>query len=389
MALTFAKSALTLAIGTMLATSAVAGGFLRGTADTDILYEDGPAALRTGLVYVVPSRDYDTIRGEEAHDKTFSDQYSVPFGSVKIRLFDALSCAGTYTRPFGASTFYGPQAQLADLISTRNATSASEFRSDEFGATCDAHVAAGPGNIHFLGGLFVQDFDYEERTTLGTLRLTDNSATGYRLGAAYDIPEYAFRAQVLFRSQIDHEADGEFELSALGSGFAKQLTGLTFPAGTPLPTTGAGSLPKSLKVSLQSGIAPGWLAYGSVEWMDWSVLPSLNYYIEGLGPQQKNFNFRDGWTVQGGIGHSFTEKLSGTVNLTWDRGVSTGADIMSDTWTLGLGAQIKAGPGAIRLGGGLTYLTAGSQQLARGASFDAESDGDWAVGLTTSYLLKF
>src|SRR5690606_18970943 len=114
-------------------------------------------------------------------------------------------------------------------------------------------------------------------------------------------------------------------------------------------------------------------------WTDWSVLPTLNYTINGLGPfsnQQKNFRFRDGWTITSGVGHSFTDDISGAVSVTWDRGVGAGADIMTDTWTVGLGAAIKKGPGEFRVGGAVSYLTSGSQtQRADLADFNATVGG--------------
>ena len=59
----FSKVLLSAIAASALATSAFAGGFARGEADTDILYEDAAGAFRTGLTYVIPSRDYETISG--------------------------------------------------------------------------------------------------------------------------------------------------------------------------------------------------------------------------------------------------------------------------------------------------------------------------------------
>lgn len=189
----------------------------------------------------------------------------------------------------------------------------------------------------------------------------------------------------MYRSQVDHEASGFFTLQNATVGGL--LGGV--PVGTQFSSTGTGSLPQSLELSLQSGIAPEWLAFGSVKWTDWSVLQTLNYNITGLGDLTKNFFWRDGWTISGGIGHQFTETVSGAVSLTWDRGVGTGADIMTDTWTIGAGTQIKAGPGVVRLGAAATYLTEGSQSTADGADFDATVGGDWAYAVSASYKISF
>jgi long-chain fatty acid transport protein len=376
---------------------AQAGGFARGEADTDILYEDGTVAGRGGWVYVMPHRSYETINGAASSDGSYSDSYGIPSFAAKFRATDNFSCAITYTQPFGANSTYGDDAQDADraadvatgvpiLVGTGgNAVLYSEFDTNELGGTCAVNFDAGPGQFYVLGGGFTQSFDYTESKDFGTLNLQDDSAFGYRLGAAYEIKEYALRAELMYRSQVDHEADGVFTLQNAIVGGA--LGGL--PVGTQLSATGEGSLPQSLEFNLQSGIAPDWLAFGSIKWTDWSVLQTLNYNITGLGDQQKNFFWRDGWTITGGVGHQITEKVSGALSLTWDRGVGTGADIFSDTWTLGAGAQIKHGPGVLRIGAAASYLTSGEQSTADGADFNATADGDWAYALSANYRISF
>lgn len=386
------KGILALAIVAGLAGTAFAGGFSRGDADTDLIYEDGAFNMRTGVLYVVPHRGFDTIGGAAATDSDYTNNYGIPSFGAKLRVSDRFSCVGSYTQPFGASSDYGPQSQMADIMvdiasgRTPNAVKSAGFETNEYGATCGVNMEAGSGKAWLLGGVFVQDFDYTEVKTLGTLNLRDKGAAGYRIGAAYEIPEYALRAELMYRSQIDIDAEGTFRNAVP---LPTPIPGVFVPVGTPFASTGSGALPQSVELSLQSGIAPGWLAYGSVKWTDWSVLQTLDYTITGIGPNTKDFFWRDGWTVQGGIGHAFTDDISGTVNLTWDRGVGTGADIMTDTWTVGAGTQIKAGPGALRLGGAVSYLTSGSQSVSDGASFDATAGGDWAYAFGGSYTIKF
>ena len=375
-----------------VAGAAEAGGFSRGEADTDILYEDGNAVLRAKTTFVAPQRGYDTINGLATTDRDHTNNYVVPSLGIMARMSDNLACAGTYTQPFGASTSYGPDAQTADAAAsmTGNATLAADFKTHEYGLTCALRTDIETGRISFLGGVFLQSFDYKEVTRLGTLRLKDDSELGYRLGAAYEIPDIALRAELMYRSQVKHDGNGGFTVSAAGAPVLSLVTGLPIAAGLDLPATGWGTLPQSLEFSLQSGIAPGWLAFGSVKWTDWSALPQLNYTITGLGPMVKSFRFRDGWTVTGGVGHTFTDTVSGAVSLTWDRGVGTGADIMTDTWTLGIGTGIKAGPGEFRIGGAVSYLTSGSQIAGPGfADYRATVDGDFAYGANLSYQVKF
>ncbi|MEJ8307723.1 OmpP1/FadL family transporter [Agrobacterium larrymoorei] len=362
---------------------AQAGGFTRGDADTEILYEDGTVAARGGVIYVIPKRSFETINGANATDDEYSKNYAVPSFSAKARISENLSCAFTYTQPFGAKSDYGPQARATSANAVRN----SKFDTNEYGGTCAVNFDVGPGQLYFLGGGFVESFDYTEEKNFGTLHLEDSAAGGYRIGTAYEIKEYALRAELMYRSQVDHEASGTFRRNPAGP-FA------ALPA--ELASTGYGSLPQSVELNLQSGIAPGWLVFGSVKWTDWSVLQTLNYQIPGLAVvnpaivnQRKNFFWQDGWTITGGVGHSFNDNVSGAVTLTWDKGVGSGADIFTDTWTLGAGAQIKGGPGVLRVGAGLSYLTSGSQSTSKGADFNATAGGDWAYAVSASYKIAF
>ncbi len=371
-----------------IATSAHAGGWNRGEADTDILYEDGDYVMRGGAVYVSPKRSFATINGLDATDDRYSQDYWIPSLAAKFKASDNFACAFTYTQPFGADAEYGVQAQTASLRGGGSGSPSKEFITNEYGATCDISMQAGKGRVHLLGGVFLQDFEYTATsnlaippgTAIGTLNLKDHEAFGYRLGLGYDIPEYALRAQLMYRSAVEHDADdGSFDWSALGLGTTDAV--------------GSGTLPQSVKLSLQSGVAPGWMVYGSVKWTDWSVMQSLKYSIDrpggGVSDLEDVYNWKDGWTINAGVAHAFNEKIAGTVNVTWDSGVDTGADIYTDTWTFGAGVSIKAGPGELRVGGAVSYLTEGSQSVADDAVYDATADGDWAYALSANYRITF
>ncbi len=370
-----------------VSTPAMASGFSLDEANTDILFNESRFSFESSLAYVSPDRGYSTLMGQPVAKHAFTNSFLMPNFALAGRLNDTLACAATYTHPFGASTAFNSDAQKADAATAAaqgnpvpNPTIKLGFSSEEYGGTCDVRQPLGPGRIHALGGLFLETFDYKETDLLGSVHLKDDGKLGYRFGLAYDIPEYAMRFQIMYRSQIKHNGNGPFTASAAGAAI-----GLP----SPLYAQGAGIMPQSIKVSAQSGVAPGWLVYSSVNWTNWKVLPSFDYNIAGLATLSKTFNFKDGYTVQVGVGHEFDEKISGTVNLTWDRGVSTGADINTDTWTLGLGGEYKTGIGSIGLGVGFSYLTPGTQLAAQGADYDGHAKGNWAVAVGTSYKIAF
>lgn len=366
---------------------AYAGGLGGAEADTDILFTEGTYSFRTGFVFVSPRRGYTTLGGSATSDDDYSDNAFVPGFAIKAKISPNLSCALTYTQPFGGDATYGPETQnaeatvsLAQGFAIANPTTATKFSTNEYGSTCDLHFGAGSGNVHFIGGLFLESFNFEQDTWYGNVSLKDSSSLGYRLGLAYDIPEYAMRFQVLYRSEVKHDAEGSFHPSALA--IANGISG-------DFSTIGEGTLPQSIKLYGQSGVAPGWLVYGSVTWTDWSVLQSLSYDVVGLTTNTMNFNYKDGYTIQAGVGHQFNDDLAGTVNVTWDQGVGTGADITTDSWTLGLGAEYKTKIGTFGLGGTASYLTGGSQTVSAGAPYDGTAKGDWAFAAGMTYLLEF
>ena len=364
---------------TMIAGNAYAGGFSRGEANTDILFEPGQYGFDAGFIYVSPQVSYATIGtgGAVGTDPRFSQDYWIPSVAAKARFGDALGCALTYTQPFGGSTVYGTQAQAAQV---GKKFYSKDFVSNEYGATCDVRFDAGPGKFHVLGGAYLQDFTYTAVSNLGTLKLNDGGSYGYRIGAAYDIDKYAMRAAVMYRSAVTQNATGTFTPTATGA--------FVFGTSSVIPSTGNGTLPQSVKLSLQSGVAPGWLVYGSVEWTNWSVLQTLNYSIS-TSAQQDKYYWKDGWTIQAGVGHQFTDDIAGTINVTWDQGVGSGADIMTDKWTVGTGAEFKLGPGKLQVGGAVTYITGGSQSTANGASFNATTNGSWAYSAGAGYKVSF
>lgn len=369
------------------ASAAQAGGFNRGTADTDILFEEGNAAARAGVTVVTPNRGKDTFNGQRASGFE-NPTYVIPSVAAKYKVNDAFSCALTYTTPFGGHSDYTKfriNGVLVGFDPTTAATTASseqEFLAHEFGSTCSYGFDAGKGRFSLLGGLFYQSLDFEQwvggPTRPFKFSLTDGQV-GYRVGAAYEIKEIALRAQIMYRSGTDIDASGDVSLTANGASLG--------------PATGWGKFPQSFEAKVQSGIAPGWLAYGSVKWTDWSVMDVITYHTP-LNPvdQTLNFFWRDGWTVTGGVAHAFTESFAGTASVTWDRGVGTGHDISTDTWTFGIGGSYKPNSNVeIRGGLGLLYLAAGSQnfiQVAPGVDapapnlYTAKSDIGYAGNLS-------
>ncbi len=410
---TITKKFLTaLAASTLMLGAAQAGGFSRNTADTDILFEEGNFNLRTGITFVSPTRNISKAVGNEKLVGTsYTNNYVMPSAAVKMNLVDNLRCAGTMNTPYGGSAGYDTPTRLGDPIyqSTggfgvriNQGKSKEEFSVNELGLTCAVRFQAGPGNFWVLGGGYLESFNYNRLNMFGlpgdapaawgTANLTlESQAAGWRAGVAYDIPEIALRAQLLYRSGTEHSATGQMNFDGT---ITALVPGLERPEGGEyLPAVGSGELPQSVELKLQSGIAPGWLGFAQVKWTDWSVMDQL---VVNYGRVETNDYFwRDGWTVTAGVGHAFNETISGLVALSWDRGTGTGFDLSSDTWTLasGLSFKDKIG-GELRLGGAVTYIASAEETRHRPDNADAAKgfigvDAGYAIAGNVGYAIKW
>ncbi len=203
---------------------------------------------------------------------------------------------------------------------------------------------------------------------------------GWRAGLAYELPEYALRANLTYDSEIDIKATGTLETGELViNGAPFQFKG---------PSYAYLTMPQGVELNFQTGIAPGWLAFGGVKWVDWSVLDQLQVtapnVIEGASTQYplksvRIFNFEDGWTVTAGLGHQLTDKIQIGSSFTWDKGIG---GPYSDTYQLALGGSYEFNAHVKwSLGGAVVYKTAASDEITQtysqfGEGYSSSTLGD-------------
>ncbi len=412
----FKFSAVTLALsGGML--TAHAGGLERSSQDFDILFDDGNV-VETGATFVTPQRKLKNIRGnpfpvnpvpDQNFGKPFDTEvdegksYWVPKVSAKFQLTDDLACAAQYRQPWGIDTDSGiNNARMFGAIKQK-------ISSNDYGLNCSYRFAAGDkGFFRILGGVSYQQLKGEQTKisplplptglAYGNSRLdVDDSAFGWRLGAAYEIPEIALRASLVYQSKVNYKLEGNVDIDVAGA-----------PLSFTTPVIGSVATPQSVEFKFQTGIAPDWLALASIKWTDWKSITAVSFLNDGSQPflgripvgsevTSLDLYYKDGWTLMGGVGHKFNDKWSGAATLTWDRGTTTGLTSQTDVWLLGLGANYKATEHLeFRLAGAVGILTSGTldNTLAAkngGSQFGSKADfgTDVVGGMTLSAKYRF
>lgn len=412
------KGILAIALASAATGSALAGGLERSGYDIDLLFDPSKAVMEGGVTYVNPQRQIKNAVDTKASDGIMTghpstrdtEPYFMPSFGVKAQIFDGVDCLADYSQPWGVNSAPGAQWNGA------NSMIEIDVKSHAYAATCSYKMNMGKGDFRFIGGIVYEEvYGFKESlvgvklpglvTGVGRLDL-DSDGVGWRAGAAYEIPEYALRASILYNSAVDlGDITGTLDLRQLPNiapGNPAVLLGkLTDIFGT-------AEMPQSVELKFQSGIAPDWLAFGSVKWTDWSVLQSVSFCpasTKGViacrpgSPTEAtslDLLYRDGWTVSGGVGHKFTDKWSGAVSLTWDRGTTTGLTTQTDSWTLGAGVGYTPNEHIEwRVGGAVGLLTSGS---VGAVNYDGRTYGDkvaydfgndFVGALTTSVKIKF
>jgi long-chain fatty acid transport protein len=408
---------LSLVLLSTLVQPSFAGGLDRGGYNIDQLFDASQFSIQSGVIYFMPQRKLKNAKDIDATDGLGSngtgggsksanetENYAIPYGGIKAGLGD-VDCLVDYSEPFGAHTnpganWVGAQSNIETKVSSRN-----------YAATCSYKFDVGPGQLRLIGGTFYQEIEgSKERlvlapgligsslTGVGRLDLED-SAWGWRAGVAYEIPEYALRASLVYNSRVKYDSlTGTVDLTQAPVGAAPYSGKIT-------NVYGAAEAPDSLELKLQSGIAPDWLAFGSVKWTNWSVLQSIALCPVGTGNGSCNsknqltsldLGYRDGWTVTGGVGHKFNDQWSGAVSVTWDRGTSDGYGSQTDSWMLGVGAAYSPVENVEwRLAGAVGILTSGSSGtivkdgITYGDDVTYSFGNDLVAAISTSIKVKF
>lgn len=350
--------------------AAQAGGLEANGYNWDLLFDPATYVGKGTVTQVIISHDI-TAPGRGV--VSTSPQRTYYNFAAKADLIGDSACMLSIQNPWGSGT----DRDAAYARASRQAVS-ERIWSNDVGLTCAYGFDVGPGVLSVIGGVSAQTLNYDATIAhpaplpVGTEPVSlSGYGTGWRAGVAYEIPDIALRVSAIYNAAIDYNLTGR----AYGNlALLPQV-----------PATANATTPQSIEIKAQSGIAPGWLALGSVKWVDWSVLNTLTVN-NAVAPISTVLNYEDGWTVTAGVGHQLTDDLTVLGSLTWDKGTSrkNGAGVLlngnqTDRWGASLGAAWKPSSN-FELSGGVSYSL-----ISAGSNLQGES---WNTGNVLAFSVS-
>lgn len=324
----------------LCANSALAGGVERSPVSPLILFEDGRyAELSFGSV----NASISGVLGVDSGD--VAPTYSIVNGGYKWDYGGKVDVALVFGQAYGADVDYG-NAATGYPLGGSNATLSS------LGVTALAKYEL-DGGVSVYGGVTSQSLEMDVSLTGGYTASGSNTREfGYIAGVAYERPEIALRVALTYQSSIDFEID-TLENSALAS-----VTDVT--------------LPQSITLDFQSGIAQDTLIFGSIRQVNWS-----DFDISPVGFAAGNggaslVSYDDNTTTYNlGLGRRFTDEWSGAVTVAYEASGGTPVGNLGPTdgrTAVGLGGTYTSGN--MEVTGGVQYIMIGDATTTIGAQFD-------------------
>jgi long-subunit fatty acid transport protein len=375
----------------LLATTALAqaGGLDRNTLGTGFLFESG-TYLELGFSTVSP-----TVSGTLASNGTpsgdIAPSYNFATLSYTQEVTDTLTFGLVVDAPYGADVAYdgvfattlypfaGSEAEirtqqltaalragLTDNLSVYGGLRALRIQGDAY-VTAFTNANSEPvtvptlqGPVTFPEDSFLTGFNYE-------LTAESDWAFGYMVGGAYEIPEIALRVALTYFSEIESTLTGTEGADVIANPIGEGVPGIAPLLGQPVSSGNIGTtrfnvtMPQSVLLEAQSGIAPGTLLFGSVRWTNWDGFDITPNEYPGVSlVDYKN----DVWTWSLGVGRRINDDLAVSASLGYEAqlgGFSGNLGPTDGRMSLGIGAEYQI-TDTVSLAGGVQWSKIGDAQ---------------------------
>jgi long-subunit fatty acid transport protein len=357
----------------LLSTSIASAGALDRTGQTvDVLFQDGNyAELNFSTTIPDVQGTFTNPLLGSAGSGDVAEDFGLASLSFKSDLSDRVSLAVIIDQPFGADVDYGdadPSYPIAGSEARFETLAVTALGRYKFNDTFSIH--AGVRFIQVKADLLSQvtSIAVDPVTGLPTATLytydgdfESDDALGYVLGAAYERPDIALRVALTYSSETEFSHDTTFSGTTLGAGETEY------------------TLPQSVNLDFQTGIAADTLLFGSIRWVDWSST-EINAAGYAFNPV---VSYDDDYvTYTLGVGRQFTDKLAASAAVIYEPAIgsdfdpSTGEGGLSNLGPTDgqLGLQLAANYAVtdnVEVGLGLRYTSlGGGTSRFFGADFD-------------------
>ncbi len=312
------------------------------------------------------------VSGSAAGGKVSSGDMSPGYGTYSLgykqALSDRLDLAIILDQPIGAKVKYPgtlsatsyPMAGSTARIKSDAVTGLLRYKLPQnLSLYGGVRIERGSGKVHLpsvssQSPVFSNKKATEDPYTLDSSTETD---IGYVIGVAWEKPEIAARVALTYNSKIEHK----FTATEWGKA----------PKDLPLDlktNTFTSTVPESVNLEFQTGIAPDTLLMGSVRWVHWTQLditpPAYHKFTAGESLFHPDHN---GTTWKIGLGHRFSDQWSGAAFLGYERHQGTPKGQLSPTdgfKSATLAASYQASD-KIKITAGVSYVDIGDAVTER------------------------
>lgn len=356
-----------LAVLTLTTAAVHAGGIDRSSLPMSVLFADGNTA-HLGFSSVTPSVSgayVSPLTAFGASTENMAESYTSLNFAVKMDFNEKFSGALMMNQPYGADALYtgGAYTGLEAHWTSNEIAAVLRYKLND-----NMSVYGGLRNVTSSADIFIPAALLGGATYTATAE--SNSQVGYLVGAAYEKPEIALRAALTYQSEITHDFTTTEAFTPAGGGTS--VTEIT--------------LPQSVTLDVQSGIAANTLLFGSVKWSEWSkwhVDPA--FYRGATGQEVTGFD-NDVITYQLGIGRKINDNLSLFARVGYEKATGGVASRLSPTdgmQSIGVGGSWTKDN--MKITGGVEYVQLGDAVDGSGTQFSGNS----AVGVGVQVDFSF
>ena len=354
--------------GLAVAGAAQAGDIERSQQSVGILFEEGRYA-ELSFGWITPEV---SGRALGAGSGNMTEDFGVWSLGYKQALAPNVDVAFIVDQPIGADidyptgTGYVLQGTNAELRSTA-LTALLRYRFDN--------------DVSLIGGLRAEKVRGEAQILVTPpginyqLEADGDWELGYVLGVAWEKPEIAARVALTYNSAIDHKLSTTESLGGVAVGDQSFET----------------TVPQSVTLEAQTGIARDTLLFGSIRWVDWTefqIAPAV--YVDGVGPfpgfgEPIVFYDSDRITYTLGLGRKFNENWSGAITASYEPSTGDDSGNLGPTdgfKSIGVGATYTRD--RFEVTGGIRYIRVGDART-RNIFADFEDNDALAVGFRVGY----